>query len=257
MKLIKMICLLSVVSLSLSANDTLRQYPKFIFELSGCPFKLFNSIDTYNQDESNVTVSSYKLKMNSLISFSSNYRLLKSNKTPHQLFVGLGLSYCNSQVNHTFYDHQLYGWHASGVKINYSQNEFNFNVNALSLSPNIGYYILLKQIVLINKIGFNYSFLKSTKSYTYDELQYSWGYQTDPTYVTPTNPDGWYYSNTLYKSESKKDNINEKTAHLFYSTGIGFKINKLMPFVNFEVTKFSNKFDHLFFKYQLGLSYLF
>jgi hypothetical protein len=242
----------------LYAGDSLKTYPKYLIDLSysqkSMMFGNFNNVK-YNGD---YDTDSYELNIANSTSICFQYRLSHKSKTANQLYAGIGLNYTTGKLNHTLFDYPLTSGLGSGSNRSYSQNEFNYNFNVLSICPQLVYNVIFKRLILFNKLGINCSKYVSAQQYNYQEQTYNWGHSKDASYITPDNPDGWYSYNTLESSTNKTDQVPTKTSFLiFYNLGLGFRIGKFVPNVSVEVNQLFMKPSFMFMKLQGGLSYLF
>ena len=214
--------------------------------------------NVYDISSNNVLPDNYKVNINSSLTLNYNYLISNQLKKSNQFYIGLALNYTGYQATHTLYQYTEQG---SGkpnyTSYDYSQYEFNHSCSALSVAPNLSYYLLFKRLVFVNRLGVYFTENYSKQSYGYDEKEYASGPKTDPAYITPSNPGGWYYSKDLVSTISKHDQIDDISFNLFYNMGIGIRIKKMMPFVNVEATRLSKTFKNPFIKIQIGVSYLF
>jgi hypothetical protein len=214
--------------------------------------------NVYDISSNNVLPDNYKVNISSSLTLNFNYLISKQLKKSNQFYIGLALNYIGYQATHTLYQYSVQG---SGkpnyTSYDYSQYQFNHTCSALSVAPNLSYYLLFKHLVLMNRLGVYLTENFSNQSIGYDEKEYVSGPKTDPAYITSSNPEGWYYSKDLISTTSKKDQIDNISFNLFYNMGLGIRIKKLMPFVNVEATRLSKTFKNPFIKLQIGVSYLF
>ena len=251
--------------MSLRARDTLRLVPRYMID-AVCSAKPFmfgtNSYDVIKGSNSLTSGSSvtenYKLNLNTSMTLNFNYLISKQFKKSNQFYIGVALNYTGYQVIHTLYQYSEQG---SGkpnyTSYDYSQYEFNHTCNAISIGPNLSYYVLFKRLVLMNRLGVYLTENFSNNSIGYNEKEYVSGPKTDPAYITSSNPEGWYYSKDLISITSKQDQIDDISFNLFYNVGLGIRIKKVIPLVNIEVTRLSKTFNNPFIKLQIGISYLF
>ena len=257
--IITLIIFLSSLISQLRASDTLKHIPKYMLDLSYSNqyFKTgdFNYEITYNGSLS----GNYNLVVKGNYGLNFNYLISKEFKKANQFYIGIGVNYLQYQVNHLLYDHTLSQGHVESTSVSYSQHEFKFNTNNLSLMPNLSYQVIFKHISFSNRVGFSYSknFSKQSDANSYTANEYEHGVYTDPAYVTATNPSGQYYGSKLTSSYTLQDKIDDDSFSLFYNMGFGVRIKKLMPFINIEVTRISQKFKNPYAKLQVGISYLF
>ena len=142
---------------------------------------------------------------------------------------------------------------------NYSPDKLNYNLQSLRFQIHINHYTFYKRIILFQKIGLAYtSFIKKRTTNTQYIEQYgnSVPYQ-DPAYITPSNPDGWTFTND-YTYTAKNDlDIYKNGITAFYKFGIGVRIKNFTPFIGFETSNVSGRFWSLYLKGQIGINYSF
>jgi len=233
----------------LKAGDSLRINPKFMMDISYSQKGLMRG--DYNYDKTLPNLQSlyggsklsetYRLMPATSLFLNFNYLISPVKIKVNQFYIGLGVSYLNFNAKHTLQD-DVDG-KVSGTTIIYSIHDFNYQVNSLSIVPNISYQRLFGHFVFIQKLGVYCSKIKSGKSFEYEAYKYDWSY--------------YDHYNNLVASETKKDQINENSFNLFYNIGFGFKIKHVMPFVNVELTRIGKLFNNPVLKCQIGASYLF
>ena len=215
----------------------------------------FNYDITYNGSLS----ENYNLFAKGYYGLNFNYLISKEFKKANQFYIGIGFNYTQYQINHLLYDHTLSHGHVESTSVSYSKHEFKYNVNNLSMIFNMSYQVVFKHIIFSNKVGFSYAknFSQQSDANTYIANEYEHGVYTDPAYVTASNPSGEYYGSKLTSSYTLQDKLDDCSFNLFYNMGFGVRIKKLMPFINIEVTRISQKFKNPYAKLQVGISYLF
>ncbi len=270
MKCFYLIALNSLVPLFMSASDSLKRFPIFMLDVMYNHNKMVNGYFKWVEyGNSSVIVNEYDLKLNYSISSNYNYLITKNNKTPHALYIGLGLNFDQYNISHYLGNHSLYNYHTSSGYLVYSQNYFNYKLYSLSILPQITYHIFFKNLVITNKFGcyLNQNFT-SNQVYNYNTVEHTSGLCQSLAYVTATNPEGWYTCNRQTNPQYYEDKLFQSfTYSFFYSNGLGFKIKKVMPFINWELTNKKmnvNKpndpkkvVQFVYYKIQLGITYLF
>ena len=248
---------LSLFSFSLKASDSIKPAPKYILDISFSHKSLMFG-NVYDISSSNILNDNYKVNINSSLTLNYNYLISKQFKKSNQFYLGVALNYTSYNATHYLYSQTIQaGGKPNYTTIDYSKYEFNHTCNALSIAPNLSYYLLFNRIVLMNRLGVYFTENFSKQSYGYDEKEYTTGPKSDPAHITPSNPEGWYYATDLVSTNSKQDHIDDISFNLFYNVGLGIRIKKIMPFVNIEATRLSKTFKNSFIKLQIGVSYLF
>ena len=257
------IIFLCSLNIGLRAADTLKYISKYMLDLSYAHQSMMTgnfNYDVLYSSYSFISLSeNYKLHVKGYYGLNFNYLISKEFKKANQFYIGIGVNYTQYQIDHLLYDHTLSPAHVGSTSVSYSQHEFKYNVNNLSIMPNLSYQVIFKHIIFSNRVGFNYSKnlskLSAANSYTANEYEH--GVYTDPAYITATNPTGQYYGSKLTSSSTLQDKIDDSSFNLFYNMGFGVRFKKLMPFINIEVTRISQKFKNPYAKLQVGISYLF
>ncbi len=241
-----------LISNCLVANDTIKK--KSYVEISFSTKQMFLGIkkhDYYsNNQKNNYLYNGYRYNETYYITglyslnFNYNYCITNLNKRRKNLFyLGLNLNASKFEIYHKLEDFYSSS-HFKRESYEYNKHDFNYNVNNLNLGVSVSYFINLKKITLIQKLGVNYSVL-FYKSQTYTEDYYF--YSNDPLAYPPVV--SVIQTTTVLTDKIPQSNDFNPN----YCIGLAYNLNNIAPFINFEFTHFGNYFNKVYAKVSLGV----
>lgn len=241
------------------AGDSLKKKPLYIFEINYSANKMVNAVYSYRTKINDLNQDDHQacdVKFLNSINLNFQKHLNENFCGKSQLYAGIGLNYTNGFLKHKLLAYSGPGHFSSYTS--YTQNEFNYKFSMLSLAPQLNYMAFHKRFVFIHKLGISFSKYFNNKSYTYNEI-YSGSYpDKDSSYITPSNPEGWHWVNTLSTSPQKTDVFPLKSnSVIFYNFSLGFIFKKFMPTIGCDLNIYLGNKGIYYFKTNLGLAYLF
>lgn len=252
--------ILFIIANVIYAGDSLKKKPLYILEINYSANKMVNAVYSdrtkINNDLNQDDHQTYKVNFYNSINLNFQYHLNKNFCGKSQLYAGIGLNYTNGLLKHNLQTYSGPGHFSTYTS--YTQNEFNYKFSMISLAPQINYMAFHKRFVFIHKLGISFSKYINNKSYSYNELYSGSHPDKDSSYITPSNPEGWYWVNTSFTSPQKTDVFPLKSNNIiFYNFSIGIIIKKIMPTFGCDLNIHFEKKGMYYFKTNFGLAYLF
>lgn len=177
------------------------------------------------------------------INFAMNldYKLYQSmaNQSTRKCYLGLsyGLNSCDfksgindySENGHFSESHQF-----SGI-------EFKENIKFHSVRLNFALNFEFQNWFLSQKIGCELSApFQSKYSITYTETVNNSYPTTSPAYVTPSNPQGWYWVNNKYEYTQTNTYRFKSAVNPYYSLNIGPRFGQYYLYIGGEISYYGN-----------------
>lgn len=184
-------------------------------------------------------------------------RGFKSNR--HKLYGGIGINYSDYEVNRNIYIDQQGNQGHFPMTSSYTPNKLNYNLQSIRFQIHLNHYTFFKRIMIFQKLGLAYtSFIsKTTNDSQYEEKYGNSVPYKDPVYITPSNPDGWAFTNNYTYTTKHDVDIYKNGFTAFYRFGFGIRIKNFTPFIGFETSNVSGKFWSLYLNGQVGINYSF
>ncbi len=237
------------------AGDSLSKKPLNILEFN------FSGLNMINERYSDIRYfdlyEKYETQLSNFLTLNFQRSITKKYKGVSQLYVGFGINYSSGILKHTLTNHSNSSGHFPDVT-SYSQYEFKYNFNMISITPQLNYNLVVDRVIIFNKLGISYSKYFSSNSYNYNEIISNSHPDKNPIYITPQNPDGWYWTDIIVSNTSKTEVFPVKSGfNIFYNISAGFRIWKLMPTIGVDLNYSINKMGITITKSNVGLAYLF
>ena len=237
------------------AGDSLNKKPLNIIEFTYSGQKMIGaiySVETYYGEN-----QTYDTRFSNFLSINFQRNLTRKYKGVSQLYSGIGINYSNGTLKHTLISHSNGSSHFSDYT-SFSQHEFNYNFGMVSITPHLSYNLIISRLIIFNKLGMSFAKYFSSNSYNYDEIISNSHPNTNPIYITPQNPQGYFWENSIISTTSKSDVFPVKTnLTFFYNISSGFRIWKLMPTIGCDINYYINFKGIQITKTNVGLAYLF
>lgn len=242
--------ILSVVVITncFAQNDSVLKPAKYILQAFGSA-NLFN-VEYSGPEEQKMYTHTFKSGFGAGVNILISQNKFKRNHYYFTPTIAILQNNLNLRVNNYT---ESYAGHFPPSH-SFSQNNFNINYNVFSLGTGLTQMTNYKKLFLFQRLGLSFSEAFRNKTIDYTETV-STSYPTqDPAHVTPTNPDGWYWTNTSNTIEHKEE-IEYSTFNLFYQLGLGISIKQFALFGNIELTGGSKSNFRPILNTQFGIFY--
>lgn len=175
----------------------------------------------------------------------------------HRLYGGLGANFSEFQINRYINNNDQSTSGHFPMTYSYSPDFLNYKLSVFRLQLHLNHYTFYNKLILFQKVGIAYSyFIKKVNSNAqYIEIYGNSTPARDSSFVSSSNPEGWHFiDNYTYTTKNDID-IYKNGFSMFYKFGLGYRIKKITPFINFEISYVSWKFWSPYLKGQIGINY--
>jgi hypothetical protein len=176
----------------------------------------------------------------------------------NKLYGGFGFNLSEYRIDRNLYKEPT-GMGHFPLYYYYTPNRLEYNLSLFRFNVQLAHFGVYKRILVFQKLGLAYNAYNKTPSDAthYQECYGSSVPMRDPSYVTPDNPEGWYFDSN-FTTEDKNDlDLFKNGLSAFYKFGIGCRIKQFTPILGFEFSYFTKQFASNYLKFQVGLNYAF
>lgn len=244
------VCLCVFANTIHSQTDSVKRAPKIIFQIQGG----YNVLNFYNTDILKHEEDLYKHNYN--YGIGVNYLISKSNFKRNYYYInaGFGMRYNEMKIN--LYEYPESNGHFPPVHT-FSPNQMKIQYWEYSLSFGFTQFTQFKRAFLFQKIGLSFSSVldngKNSLKYI-ETVSESYPVQ-DSAYITPSNPDGWHFTNSTTVYSVNKKLPDYRAFNPYYILGLGYNIKKWSVYISTELSTFTDRHFFSGIIPQVGISY--
>lgn len=182
--------------------------------------------------------------------------LIPNSKTKrNQYYVGLNVIFNQNRLKLYLEDYYEKDYNHFQPYHSFSQSEFNITYYTLGIAPSVAHYVYYRKFFIFQKAGLSINKSLSKKKFSYTETVRSSSPERDSAYITPSNPEGWYWPRNTYTIEHNESSVNYISLNPYYQLGFAYKFNRFIISCNAQVTTLRKIIDTPILSGQIGIIY--